>query len=344
MKTQVLVVAPDRVSDGNLGITFDVMRAAVRIQEAGLAGRPSDLDLTLRVVGVGGRSVTTAAGRKFLLDGKLPQRPALGPRDLVIVPGIGRSTPEAIERAFADGGFDPIFDFLRRAASTRATLAASCTGTFVLAESGLLDGREATTTWWLAPFFRERYPAVALSADRAVVASGSLVTAGASFAHADLMLVLLAHVAGPLLAQQVARYLLLEPRPSPSREMVVQHLRIGDPILRALEQFVLGNLGRPITLADLSRAAHASPRTLARHVEHVLGTSPMRFVQRLRAEHAAYLLRTTDAPVETIAERVGYLEPAALRRLLRRVLDASPRDLRGARAARQRQPSFLHGV
>jgi transcriptional regulator GlxA family with amidase domain len=286
----------------------------------------------VRVVGAGRRSVTTAAGRRFVLDGQLPSRPALGLRDVVIVPGIGRSTPEAIDQMLTGGGFDPFFAFLRRAASSRATLTASCTGTFVLAESGLLDGREATTTWWLAPMFQARYPGVKLQADRAVVVSGSLVTAGASFAHADLMLALLAHIAGPVLAHQVARHLLIEPRPSPSREMVVQHLRGDDPMLRALERFVLANLGRAITLADLSRAVGAAPRTLARHVEQVLGISPMRFVQRLRAEHAAYLLRTTDAPVETVAERVGYVEPAALRRLLRRVLGASPRELRVGRA------------
>jgi transcriptional regulator GlxA family with amidase domain len=339
MRIQVLVVAPDRVSDGGLGITFDLVRAAARIQDAGLAGGRRDVDLVLRVVGVGGRSVTTASGRRFLLDGPLPRRPALGPRDLVIVPGIGRNTPEALEAALADGRFDRILDFLRRAASAQATMAASCSGTFVLAESGLLDGHQATTTFWLAPMFRERYPAVMLAADRTVVADGSVVTAGAAFAHADLMLALLAHVCGPLLAHQVARYMLLEPQPSPSRDMVLQHLRGNDPMLRSVEQFVLGHLGRPIALTDLSHVARTSPRTLARHFGHVLGTTPMRFVQRLRAEHAAYLLRTTDAPVEVIAERVGYLEPAALRRLLRRVLDAGPRDLRRTRAGRQRRPS-----
>src|SRR5262249_14165020 len=223
--------------------------------------------------------------------------------------------------------------FVRRANGANATVAASCTSTFVLAESGLLDGREATTTWWLAPLFQERYPRVSLSASRTVVASGRLLTAGASFAHADLVLALIARAAGPSLAHLVARYLLVETRPSQARFMLVEHLRGGEPGLEKLEEFVAANLARPIDLADLARVAGVSSRTLARLVHRVLGTTPMRFVQRIRAEHAVRLLQTTSASIDVIADQVGYREPGALRRVLRREMGVSPRDLRGAQLA-----------
>jgi transcriptional regulator GlxA family with amidase domain len=330
MRTRIVVLATDGVSDGALGITFDMFRAASRMLALGLAGRRRPVVFDVRVVGTRSRSLVTAGGRRCAVDGTLAHEPTPRARDFVIVPGLGLATPEAIGESFAEGRYDAFSAFLRRANRARATLAASCSGTFVLAESGLLDGHEATTSWWLAPLFAERYPRVELSASRTVVASGRLITAGSSFAHADLMLALIARAAGPSVAHLVARYLLVETRPSQARFMLVEHLRGAEPALQKLEEFVVANLARPIELADLSRTAGVSARTLARLVHRVLGTTPMRFVQRIRAEHAARLLQTTSAPFEVIAEQVGYGEPGALRRVLRREMGVSPRNLRNA--------------
>jgi transcriptional regulator GlxA family with amidase domain len=330
MDTRVVVVAVDGISDGSVGITLDIFRAASRIAALGLPGRRRSVGFDVRVLARRARPVVTAGGRRFPVDGTLAREPALRARDVVIVPGIGLAMPEAIHQAFADDRHEAILAFLRRASAARATVAASCTGTFLLAESGLLDGREATTSWWLAPVFRERYPRVALAPHRAVVAAGRVLTAGASFAHADLMLALVARTAGPALAHLVARYLLLETRPSQARFMLVEHVRGGEPALQKVEEFVSSHLAQPIELGDLTRASGTSARTLARVVQRVLGTTPMRFVQRIRAEHAARLLQTTSAPFEAIAEQVGYREPGALRRVLRREMGVSPREVRSA--------------
>jgi transcriptional regulator GlxA family with amidase domain len=330
MLTRIVLVATDGVSDGAIGITFDMFRAASRILALGLAGKRRNAAFDVRVVGTRSRYLITASGRRCAVDGTLAREPAPRARDFVIVPGLGLATPEAIRETFAGGRHDTLLAFLRRAKRARATVAASCSGTFLLAESGLLDGHEATTTWWLAPLFSERYPRVALSASRTVVASGRLLTAGSSFAHADLVLALIARAAGPSLAHLVARYLLVETRPSQARFMLVEHLRGAEPALQKLEEFVVANLAQPIDLADLSRIAGVSSRTLARLVQRVLGTTPMRFVQRIRAEHAARLLQTTSVPFEVIAEQVGYGEPGALRRVLKREMGVSPRNLRNA--------------
>jgi transcriptional regulator GlxA family with amidase domain len=329
METRVWIAAVDGVSDGAIGITLDMFRAASRIAGLGLARSRRAVSFDVRVLSPRARPVTTGGGRRYAVDGRFGAI-AVRPRDVVIVPGIGLTTPETIQRAFTGDRHAALLAFLRRASAARATVAASCTGTFALAESGLLDGREATTTWWLAPLFRERYPHIALSPHHAVVAAGRVLTAGASFAHADLMLALIARTAGPALAHLVARYQLLETRPSQARFMLVEHVRGGEPALEKIEDFVSSHLARPIELADLARASGTSPRTLARVVHRVLGTTPMRFVQRIRAEHAARLLQTSSASFETIAETVGYREAGALRRVLRREMGVTPRDLRSA--------------
>jgi transcriptional regulator GlxA family with amidase domain len=222
---------------------------------------------------------------------------------------------------------------LARAHRRGALLSASCSATFVLGAAGVLDGREATTTWWLGAEFARRFPHTRLRDDRMVVASEDVITAGSALAHADLMLVLLARLAGLSLAETAARYLVLDERASQAHYMIHEHLRGADPALSRLERFVAKNLGRQLELPELARAALTSPRTLARRLRSSLNTTPQRFVQRIRVERAVHLLATTRQPVDEIAARVGYADAAAFRRVLRRETGRSPRDLRAAHDA-----------
>jgi transcriptional regulator GlxA family with amidase domain len=207
-------------------------------------------------------------------------------------------------------------------------VAASCSATIVRGAAGVLDGRQATTTWWLVSEFAARFPRVTLRPDRMVVASDNVLTAGSAFAHADLMLAILAHTLSPSLAHLVARYLVLDERVSQARYMVIDHLRSADPVIVALEAFVAKNVERQLTIEELARATRTSPRTLARRVEKALGTTPQRFVQRMRVARAVHLLETTAQSVDEIAARVGYADPAAFRRIFRRYAAETPRMAR----------------
>src|SRR6185503_3365843 len=108
--------------------------------------------------------------------------------DCVVVPAIGFKMPDALQRALARPDIRDATVVLQQWAERGATMSAACIGTFVLAESGLLDDHDATTTWWLAPLFRTRYPAVRLDESHMLVKSGRLVTAGAALSHMDLAL------------------------------------------------------------------------------------------------------------------------------------------------------------
>jgi transcriptional regulator GlxA family with amidase domain len=251
--------------------------------------------------------------------------------DCVFLPALGFKMPEQLATALTRPDVRDATDLLRRWSRQGATIAAACIGTFVLAESGLLDGQRSTTTWWLAPLFRKRYPDVALDESNMIVKSGRFVTAGAALGHLDLALWLVRSVS-PRVASLTAKYLLVDSRPLQSAYAMADHLVHDDPIVQRFEDWARGRLARGFSLDEAAKAAGASKRTLARHMQDVLGKSPLSYFQSLRVERAIHLLKTGRASVDEIATRVGYSDGATLRSLLRRQLDVGVKEIRkGAR-------------
>jgi transcriptional regulator GlxA family with amidase domain len=247
------------------------------------------------------------------------------------VPAIGFKMPAPLEAALARADMRDASAALQRYASRGATMAAACVGTFVLAESGLLENHRATTTWWLAPLFRKRYPTVVLDESDMVVKSGDRVTAGAALSHVDLALWIV-RSASPQLAALVAKYLIVDSRPSQSAYALTDHLVHDDPIVQRFERWARARLTRGFSLDDAAKATGASKRTLARHLQTVLGKSPLAYFQTLRVERAVHLLKTGDATVDEIAARVGYADGTTLRTLLKRRLNVGVKELRKARS------------
>jgi transcriptional regulator GlxA family with amidase domain len=219
---------------------------------------------------------------------------------------------------------------LRQAFATGTEVASSCSGVFLLAAAGLLDGRRATTSWWLAPLFRRLFPAVTLDTESMVVRDGQVTTAGAAMAQLDLMLSIVARHGDPSLAETCARYLLLEQRSSQARYMAIGFLAASDDRIARAEQWARSRLDESFPIGALAGAAGLSSRTFARRLERTTGLSPVRFVQRLRVERAVELLETTRLSFDEVARRVGYAEPSTLRRLLRREGIAGAREIRAA--------------
>ncbi|MCY1075909.1 GlxA family transcriptional regulator [Archangium lansingense] len=326
----------DGVADGPVGVALDILGAATRIVHAGLVELPkSRLPTCTRIVSIDGAPVRTAANRTLTVDGALELR-GLGSGDVLVLPGLGMPTAPEIAAALERPDIARATELVARAAARGVRVAASCSATFVLATAGVLDGREATTTWWLGPTFAQRFPRVTLRTDQMVVTSGRVLTAGSAFAHADLMLALLAQTLSPSLAHRVAQYLVLDERASQARYMVMEHLRSADPVIRALERFIGSNLERQLTVPQMARATATSPRTLARKLEKALGTTPLRFAQRLRIAQAVHLLETTRRSVDEIAAQVGYADAAAFRRIFRRETGEAP-HARRARSADARK-------
>jgi len=200
-------------------------------------------------------------------------------------------------------------------------------GTFVVAEAGLLDQRDTTTTWWLAPLFRQRYPDARLDETRMLVPTDIGVTAGAAMGHLDLALWLIRKTS-PALADTVSRYLLADMRTSQAAYIIPNHLARADPVITRFEQWARKNLKTGFSLTEAADALATTPRSLQRKCEAVLGKSPLSYFQDLRVERARTLLQGSRLGVDAIAEEVGYVDGATLRKLLRQRLGRGVRGLR----------------
>lgn len=253
-------------------------------------------------------------------------RPSTRAPDLVIVPALACKQPATIVGALERPDVRELADLVARFAS-RCRIAAACTGTFVLGRAGVLDGRRATTTWWLGPTFREQFPAVELDDAAMLVADEGVLTAGAALAHLDLALAVIRE-RSPELASLVARYLVLDDRPSQAPFVAPAHIAFDDELVKKFERWIRRHLGEPFELARAARAVGASERTLQRRIRAVLGKPPIGFVQDLRLERAVHLLRTSDRSIDDIASTVGYEDGSTLRTLLRRRLHTGVRELR----------------
>ncbi len=247
--------------------------------------------------------------------------------DWVIVPALNTSRPEQLIPALDRRDVREAVKQLQSWYAEGARIAASCIGTFVLAEAGLLDRRDATTTWWLSPLFRQRYPNVRLDETRMLVTSDRVVTAGAAMGHLDLALWFIRQ-ASPELAAVVSRYLLADLRSLQAPFIIPNHLAQADPLIQRFERWAREHLKQGFSLQEAASALATSARTLQRRCESVLGKSPLSYFQDLRVERAQSLLHGSGLDVDAIAAEVGYEDGATLRTLLRERLGRGVRELR----------------
>jgi transcriptional regulator GlxA family with amidase domain len=247
--------------------------------------------------------------------------------DVVLVPAIGAKMPETLGVALERRDTADAQALLREWSAAGTLVGAACTSTFVLAGSSLLNGHQATTSWWLAPFFRERYPDVVLDESRMIVPASRLVTAGAALAHLDLALWIIRR-RSPALATLTARYLVVDPRPSQAAFAIPDHLAHTDPCVERFEQWARRRLADGFSLDDAARAVSTSPRTLTRRLQSVVGKSPLAYFQDLRVERAVHLLQTSTRSIDEIAAQVGYANGVTLRTLIRRKIGRGLRELR----------------
>jgi transcriptional regulator GlxA family with amidase domain len=316
---RIHILALNGVFDTGLAVVLDAFDTANGLAET--TGM-SSLRFQTKVVGLR-NTVTTAQGLSVpVTSATRAQTP-----DAVVMPAINQTAPEPLVRALAGGEVRDAGAVLRKWSARGALTAAACVGTFVLAEAALLDGEEATTTWWLAPLFRQRYPRVRLVETRLIVQSNAVVTAGAALGHLDLALTLIRR-ASPELASVTARYLVADARTSQAAYALPGHLVPTDPLVQKFERWARQRLAEGFSLDQAAAELATSKRTLARRMENVLGKSPLEYFQDLRIERAVHLLETSQASVDQIAAEVGYAEGVTLRALLRRKLGRGVREIR----------------
>lgn len=270
----------------------------------------------LKVATEDGRPVRAFGGRSVRADMSLAD---CEPPDLAVVPALLGGLDAALT-------LRKVVAALRRWHAAGTCVCTVCAGAFLLAATGALDGREATTHWQLAPQFRALFPKVRLRPERMLVDGGSTICAGGVTAYLDLALHLSGRFGSPELAARCARLLLIDPgRDSQAvYGCFTAPENHGDEPVLQVQHWLAENAAQPITLAAMADVAHLTERTLTRRFRRAVGDSPLGYLRALRVERARRLLETTTLPVEHIVTTIGYEDPASFRRLFKTTTGLPP--------------------
>jgi transcriptional regulator GlxA family with amidase domain len=286
------------------------------------ADRASERDLyRLELVSRYGGAVTTSSGIELLAGGSIEQ--CRGAIDTLMVAG-GAGTREAAHD-------ERLISWLHLAARRSRRVTSVCTGAFLLARAGALDGRKATTHWAACAALARTYPTIHVDRDPIFVRDGNVYTSAGVSAGIDLALALVEEDLGSAASLEVARNLVLffrRPGGQAQFSATLAGQAAARPGIRELQSWLVDNLGADLSVSALADRACMSPRNFARVFTRETGSTPAVYVEWLRVERARALLETTDLPVDVIARRCGFGTPETFRRAFARRVGVSPSDYR----------------
>ena len=249
---------------------------------------------------------------------------ALAGADTIILPGCADLAAPVPE---------PVLDAIRAAAAHGTRIASICTGAFILAATGLLDGHRATTHWVAASLLAQRFPGIDVDPGVLYVDNGQFLTSAGAAAGLDLCLHLIRRDHGSAVAADAAR---LSVMPLEREGGQAQFIATDQPptprgsVLEPVLRWMQDNTDSELTLEDIAEHAGMSTRTLNRRFREQTGTTPLQWLHRARIRQAQYLLEATDHPVDRIAGQVGFGSPTAFRDRFKRVVGTSPAAYRSA--------------
>ncbi|HEY0573253.1 MAG TPA: helix-turn-helix domain-containing protein [Pseudonocardia sp.] len=249
---------------------------------------------------------------------------ALAEADTILLPGCADPAAPIPEE---------VLDALRLAAANGTRIASICSGAFILAATGLLDGHRATTHWLGTALLAARYPRIQVDPDVLYVDNGQFLTSAGAAAGLDLCLHLIRRDHGSAVAADAARLSVMPLEREGGQAQFIVHDQpptprgsVLEPVLRWMED----NSAKDLTLDDIATRAGMSTRTLNRRFREQTGSTPLQWLLRTRIRQAQYLLETTSHPVDRIATQAGFGSPTAFRDRFKRVVGTSPNTYRAA--------------
>lgn len=301
---------------------FQLLDAAGPISVFEIGARFAGVAPAIRVVAATPGPVRSSSGVEMLARGL---KPSSGITTLVVAGGEGVQKAAACEKTL---------NFMRAMAKRGVRIASVCSGAYLLAEAGLLDGRRATTHWRRTRHFLKTYPQVKLEPDRIFVRDGDVWTSAGISAGIDLSLAMIAEDYGDAVAQETARQLVLYHRRSGGQSQFSSLLELKAPNGRfgPLLAWAREHLDAPLTVEDLAEQAGMSSRHFTRAFMAETGTTPSKAVERLRIEVARQRVQSSSEAIERVAEATGFRDPERMRRAFIRAFGQPPQSLR--RAAR----------
>lgn len=301
---------------------FQLLDASGPISVFEIAGRLAGKPTSIRVLSEMPGAVRSSSGVEMLARGL---RPASSLSTLIVAGGEGVISASKSARYLA---------FVRTAAKRGVRIASVCSGAYVLAEAGLLDGRRATTHWRRTRHFLATYPRVKLESDRIFVRDGDIWTSAGISAGIDLALAMVAEDFGEEVSRQTARQLVVYARRSGGQSQFSSLLELKAPTGRfaSLLTWARENLDAPLTVEHLAEKAGMSSRHFTRAFVAETGTTPFKAVERLRLEVARQQVQSSSEAIERVAHSTGFRDPERMRRAFIRAFGQPPQSLR--RAAR----------
>jgi transcriptional regulator GlxA family with amidase domain len=280
-------------------------------------GDPSAYDI--QIMSTGAPSVSGTGQLRFLADRTIFDLDE--PIDTLLVAG---------DPSFQD--IDPaVLDWLRRRVPTVRRFGSICTGVFLLAAAGLLEGKRVTTHWECAERFQKQFPDIELDADAIFIRDGALCTAAGVTSGIDLALSLIEEDHGRDTAMIVARYMVMFMKRPGGQSQFSAHL-VGQmsesSLIQKAQQFVLANLSTPLHIDQLAHKIGMSPRNFARVFRREIGMTPGDFILAARTDAARRLLEDTTWPLQRIASNCGFSDSHAMRRAFTKTIGVSPHDYR----------------
>jgi transcriptional regulator GlxA family with amidase domain len=323
-----LVALPDAAASTLFGI-FDVMNAFALMRLAPAGASPFRIEITGEVPGL----LEVASGVPVNVQ---PAIESIETSDIVIVPSVVLR-----QGAWTKGRYPRLVEWLRAMHERGAVLCSACSGIFLLAETGLFDGRDATVHFGYARTFAATFPAVSIHPERVLVIAGrreELVSSGASSSWHDMVLHLIARYAGSTAAQEVGRMFALQWHHDGLAPFIVFEGRTdhGDGEILHAQQWLERHFSVANPVEEMIKRSKLAGRTFKRRFAQATGLAPLAYVQRLRIEDGKRRLERTDEPVDEVSWRVGYEDPAFFRRLFKRTTGLAP----GAYRKRFRIPEF----
>jgi transcriptional regulator GlxA family with amidase domain len=301
---------------------FQLLDAAGPISVFEIASRVAGAEPSIRTIAAVPGPVRSSAGVELLARGF---RPSAAISTLIVAGGSGVNAASKCDKTLG---------FLRAMAKRGVRIASVCSGAFILAEAGLLDGRRATTHWQRTRQFLSQYPGVKLEPDQIFVRDGDIWSSAGISAGIDLALAMVAEDFGDEIAKQAARQLVLYHRRSGGQSQFSSLLELKAPTGRfgPLLAWAREHLDAPLTVEDLAEQAGMSSRHFARAFIAETGTTPSKAVERLRIEVARQRVQSSGEAIERVAESTGFRDPERMRRAFIRAFGQPPQSLR--RAAR----------
>lgn len=297
---------------------FQILDAAGPISAFEIAGRNSQQAYGLSILSMHGGFVRSSSGAAFASDAT---KTARGLDTLIVVGGEGSKQAMQCPQSKA---------FVQRQALSTRRICSVCTGAFVLAAAGLLDGRRATTHWRRAAALAEQFPAITVEANAIHVHEGSIWTSAGITAGIDLALALIAEDFGENLARRVAQEMVVYYRRpgGQSQFSALLEMDTGEGRFSDLLDWMRRHLSERLTVEILAEKAAMSPRHFARAFAYSVGMSPAKAVERLRLEAARERVEYSEEPIEMIAARTGFHDPERMRRAFLRAFGQPPQAMR----------------